>query len=285
MRTRTTLYLACALALAAHGCATSPLTQLEKATERIRAKTQYVDVEPANLIFDSGPQPLIQYVLTLTGRSEESRQAAYLFDSKQYTLHDFSGTPKETPTSEICTLVDSLSDRAGTLGDALGELNATGTVRISPGGPSIEIKLEGPARTVIDVSYALSEMLTVRSLRAEVLVRGFADGEVTAWERELDPQYRYTSIEVMPPVDEAAPIAFKRTRETIRVPNAPMYSNGDLPNLRARYVKDVLIDSYLANCPGDTPASSAILKGFAYKEALRPLNRMVQIYIVFYDRR
>ena len=283
MRIKIGLCLACGIALAISGCAKAPLGQLEKVVQRIRTQTQYVDVKPANLIFDSGPQPLVQYVLTLSGRAEGSRDAAYLFESSRYALDNFGGTPVEVPTSEICALIDSIADSSDPLENALDRIEASGTVTISPRGPSAEVKFKGSARNVIELYYALGEMLTLRSLRAEVLVRGFADGEVASWQRELDPSYPYSSVEVMPPVDSAAPIMFKRKRETIPVSEAPLYSNKDLPNLRARYVKDVLLDPYLARCPGETAASSAILQGFAYDEASRPLDRKVQVYVVFYE--
>jgi hypothetical protein len=279
-----TIYFTCAIAVAVNGCVRSPQDQMKKVVQRIQSRTQYVDVQPANLIFDSGPQPLMQYVLTLSGRPEESQNAAYLFDSQQYTLDDFGGTPEEVPTSEICALIDSISDYSGPLDDALGDLKASGTVKISPLGPSLEINLEGRARTLIDFYYAVNQMLTLRSVRAEVLVRGFADGELDGWQEKLDSTYNYTSVEVMPPLDAAAPIAFRRTRVRIPLPEPPKYSNGDLPNLRARYVKEVLLDPYLANCPSNTPATSAILQGFAYKEASRPLDRKVQVYLLFYER-
>jgi hypothetical protein len=85
---------------------------------------------------------------------------------------------------------------------------------------------------IVQLIYIIRKIYKQANSRVEILVKGYADGQMTEWERPLRPgRYAYREIEVYSKFkpDSLNPFEYVHSTTTFHV--SPVYGNKDLPNL------------------------------------------------------
>jgi len=226
--------------------------------------------------------PVASYVLTLTERPSAQ---SYLFELKEYTLQT-GGDPDKIFTHDLCEVIDRLYDADtasveryvkgvelhGGLDGVVGELGAG----LNLGFP--------------EALHTIMKMKHIRNSHVLVAIKGYADGQHGPWTDTLRADYRYDSIGVLPPTTNSEnPTSYFLRDSIIRIPSR-RYSNSLLPDLRAEFIRQVLVLPYLENCEltpslRELQTDVRILKGFEYTKADHPENRKVQVFLYIFDSR
>jgi hypothetical protein len=114
------------------------------------------------------------------------------------------------------------------------------------------------------------------------LVKGYADGQMTGWTRELKPgNYHYPEIPIYPMTNPGSENSFEYVRNIEMRQVHECYTNQDLPNLRAMFVKENLIAPFLSACNALGNVQVSILEGYEFTD-WNPLERKVQVYLVLF---
>lgn len=125
-----------------------------------------------------------------------------------------------------------------------------------------------------------------------VYVRGYADG-VHGKNKErrlgkLDPDYNYFKIDLHPSIKSSRnPLIFNRKAVAIPVPisnkvTKGYYNNQDLPNLRARFLKEDIIEPIIQGCVNPTKPDISILEGYEFSKSKKSSDRKVQAFVLIY---
>jgi hypothetical protein len=218
-------------------------------------------------------QPKAQFVISINNLY---RDTAYLFESCEYTLETGGDLTKVT-TSNICDFINERYTEKYPLLEAMREAS----IEIS--GPRGVVSAKLPAGEVaVELAYMLIKVIRASGSCAEVLVKGYADGQMTEWTRELKSgKYHYLEIPIYPMTNPGSenPFEYVRNIEIRHVPES--YSNRDLPNLRAMFVRDNLIVPFLSACNTWGNVQVSILEGYEFTD-WNPLERKVQVYLVLF---
>jgi hypothetical protein len=105
---------------------------------------------------------------------------------------------------------------------------------------------------------------------------------MSEWSKYLKPgRYAYREIPIYPKAnfDSLNPYEYIRSTVIYQVPQS--YTNRDLPNLRAMFVKEDLIDPFLSGCNTSQNVETHILEGHEFAE-IDQLKRKAQIYILLF---
>jgi hypothetical protein len=267
-----------------------PHEEVNKVVEEVNQRVVYWRIEPSHLIFTSSRSarmkmqvgtgsfgcaetPKAQFVLSI---KDIYKDTAYLFESTEYTL-ETGGDLTKVSTADICDFINNHYTGKYPLLEALRE----SSFEISDPRGIVSLKLPIGGVTV-ELAYMLIKIIKASGSCAEIMVKGYADGKVTEWGRELSPgRYHYKEIPVYPKVDPGSENPFKyfRTVEMRTVPE--VYTNQDLPNLRAMFVKENLIIPFLSDCNKLGNIQVSILDGYEYAR-WSPMERKVQVYLVLF---
>jgi hypothetical protein len=150
----------------------------------------------------------------------------------------------------------------------------------------VEFEIGGDRETLKGIVYAI---LTIWDAvkddygKFEILVRGYADQGAATFQRQLLPQYPYHDVSFFPLKNNPDPFmtVYLRTVASRKIGNT--YTNTDLPNLRATFMKREVIDHFLDECRlrrPDTP-KSFVLDGGAI-DVRDPDYRTIDIYFYAY---
>lgn len=268
-----------------------PHEAVNKTVEEVNQRVMYWRMEPSQIIFQSSQQlsrlrmqvglrslgcaeqPKAQFVISI---NDIYRDTAYLFEACEYTL-ETGGDPTKVTTSNICDFINERYTGKYPLLEALREAS----IEISDPRGIVSAKL--PAGEVaVELAYMLIKVIRASGSCAEVLVKGYADGQITEWTRELKSSgYYYREIPIYPMANPGSenPFEYVRNIETRHVPE--VYTNRDLPNLRAMFVKENLIAPFLSACNTGGNVRVSILEGYEFTN-WNPLERKVQVYLVLF---
>lgn len=245
--------------------------QIDAAVARINSQLSFSRLSSTRLLID-GEQPRNTYALiSKSGTGLDT----YLFEVERYTI-DLNGDPLLVTTANICDLIELL--QPDQLTSTIDDYRWSITLGLPP-----DITIEGPFRAFLDLYFALTGLGELPATRVEILIKGFADGEIGHLERDiLDPPFAYHHIEVFPDIvqNHQMPSRYQRTPRILRVGNK--YYNNDLPNLRAAYVKDVLILPYIDKCSHVSQSDVHILEGIPSSQPNDPDRRKVEVFINLY---
>jgi hypothetical protein len=218
-------------------------------------------------------QPKSQFVISI---KDNSTLPFYLFDVPEYAFAT-GGDLTSIPTSQICKFIDEEYDEKIPLMESIKKI----PIDVSIKRWFLDVKGQVPDM-IVQLIYIIRKIYKQANSRVEILVKGYADGQMTEWERPLRPgRYAYREIEVYPKFkpDSLNPLEYVYSTTTVSVP--PTYANKDLPNLRARFVKEDLIDPFLAGCSTPQNVTTHILDGYEFAE-INQNKRKVQIFILLF---
>jgi hypothetical protein len=261
----------------------SPAKEVDRAVEEIRSRVSSISVEESKLVFKDAPQPKFQFRLNIIPKKGEGKDAVYLFDKYEYIIRA-GGDEEKIPTTKLCSVIDAIYDRKSPILEALRELKASGKVSFPTWKIfSSEIELGNLTPVLVEYLYSIRRLSEIEATHAEIMIRGYADGEKEHWDRDLLGDYYYDTIPVYPPANPEPenPNSFIKKEELF--PVKPKYGNTHLPNLRAFFVKKLLVDPYL-ECNVKKKPVSHVLQGFEF-QALKdkPFERKVQIFVLIYE--
>lgn len=231
----------------------------------LAAPLRYVKVVPGAPRLEQGKKAHASYTVTVTTHPPDIED---LFGLHEYTFEtgeDFSDM------TALCQVIEEGSQK--------------GTVELPK------------SKLVFEELYAISGLIDLRNKmedtqgdklgnklgdKVEIFIQGYADGQATDWVRPLlDGRYAYHAIDVYPPLASGSqePAVFLQNPVTIKIPST--YENRNLPDLRAQFIKDAILDPFLKACVNEQ-IPVKILKGYAFPNPDNPLQRKVDVYINFY---
>jgi len=268
-----------------------PRDEVNKTVEEVNQRVMYWSMEPSHIILHSSrqssrlrmqagsrslgcaEQPKAQFVISI---KDLYRDSAYLFEACEYTL-ETGGDPTKVTTSNICDFINERYTGKYPLLEAMREAS----IEI-PGPRGIRFAKLPAGEAAVELAYMLIKVIRASGSCAEVLVKGYADGQMTEWARVLKPgRYYYREIPIYPMIDPGSGNSFGyvRNAEMHHIPES--YTNRDLPNLRAMFVKEDLIAPFLSACNTWGNVQISILEGYEFTD-WNPLERKVQVYLVLF---
>jgi len=273
-------------------CFPPPKPGFEQSIEQINQRLAYLQIETSRLefcppprshlpvsyapiksSFSSAPpeQPKSQYLITV---KDNTLIPFYHFDGTEYTLE--SAGFRNMSAEPVCRFIDNCYDEKDTIGVSLNKLRTgmqglPGRGCMNPNVPEVNVEL----------IYIIRKLSKLANARVEILIRGYADGKPSEWEKPLWARYAYHEFRIY---RTAGPDSLSPS-DGLYYPDKyyvyDYYMNKDLPNLRARFVQLDLIDPFLSQCNMSPTVSTYVIEG---KEVygFDPLNRKVQIYILLF---
>jgi hypothetical protein len=274
----------------------SPGLTIDKTVERLNQQVSLLKVEPSRLIFrepdpsnsfrsigrlqldlffqkEAINQPKSQFVISI---KDNNTLPFYLFEVSEYTFTT-GGDLTSIPTSQICKFIDEEYDEKIPIMESIRKI----PIDVSIKRWFLDMKGQVPD-IIVQLIYIIRKIYKQTNSRVEILVKGYADGQMTEWERPLRPgRYAYREIEVYPKFkpDSLNPFEYVHSTTTFHV--SPAYANKDLPNLRAQFVKEDLIEPFLAGCSTPQNVTTHILDGYEFAE-IDQNKRKVQIFILLF---
>lgn len=264
----------------------------EVTIEQINQRVSRLTLEPSLLIFrqpvhsgayrpyeplqsnlvppEPSQQPKSQYVVSI---KDNSSMPFYLFDVTQYTMRRGEGWPV-TPTLQICKFIDEMYDEKDPILEAIRKLPIEISVKSCLNLPVPELTVE--------LLYIIRKVSKLPHSRIEILVKGYADGQMSEWEKPLrSGRYAYREIPLYPKVKHSSANSYDYIHSALRTPVPYFYTNNTLPNLRAMFIKEELIEPILSQCAMPRSVEAYVLEGDEFSEIDR-LKRKVQIYILLF---
>jgi hypothetical protein len=265
--------------------------QVRKAVEEVNQKITYWKMEPSNITLKNSSyfasmllqadlvsrgcaeKPSAQYLITI---KDIFKDTVYLFDTSEYTL-DAGGELTQFSKADVCNYISKHYKGTYPFRETLRDVyyenyypSGIGTVKLPAGHVAVEL------------AYMLMKVIQASGSCAEVLIRGYADGEVMSWSKGLRTgKYHYREIPVYQTSRPSSENTFEyfSAKVTSRVPE--VYTNQDLPNLRAMFVKENIIIPTLSACNTLNNVQVSILDGYEFTR-LNPLERKVHVYLMLY---
>lgn len=268
-----------------------PYDEVRRLPEEINRQVVYWRMEPSYLLFKSeaqisrpnmqsgfsyfgcGDQPKAQFVLSI---NDAYQGLSYLFEAYEYTL-ETGGDSTRLPIQDICQFINKNYDENSPVLEAIRRVPIDYSVPVGPGNLKVSLNA-----LVVELAYAILKIARTTGSCTEVLVKGYADGQMMVWERPLKAgRYSYQNISFYPRLDRNSenPFEYIRRIETYQTPQ--FYQNQDLPNLRAKFIKEEMIDPFISQCGQLTKEQVRILEGYEFSHR-DPAVRKAQIYIVVF---
>jgi hypothetical protein len=247
---------------------------LASAMEQINQSLEVSEVVRGGPELVGAPIPFATYTVRVI---QEPPKEIYFFDLQEYTIDIGSGAETGRLCEKVAAAVPQKKESTGSEVLDQGEVS----VGIGP------IGVQAPASAYWnDLGRILG--IAVREgkfSRLEILVKGFADGTISKWKLGLEAYpYDFHEIHILPQLDP------KSSRTPRRFASAPskfligdQYSNEDLGNLRAAFVMQDIVDPMLTTCLKELDVEVEILEGYTSRHPRNPLQRKVEVYLLFYE--
>jgi hypothetical protein len=112
----------------------------------------------------------------------------------------------------------------------------------------------------------------------EIFTRGFADAAQRPFRRKILPTHPYDKvIGLSPESGDTTKSIYVRPAQVLTTSKNAEYGNEELPNLRGRFMKE-LVDRFLATCQGPSqPMRTEILDG-SVVDAKQPDFRTIELF-------
>jgi hypothetical protein len=251
---------------------TPPEPKVEEIVNEINSRLHFLLVKKSAVPIFPSRKASNSYVITV---KEEHLKAVYYFKVYEYII-ETGGDPALIPTSSICEMIDSVYNQEEPIFELVRKLRTTGKLSFFN---FFELEIENLQEVVVELLYAIRKFQELKSKKIDILVKGYADGQIANWDRNLlPPPYNYTTIQYYPTLDigSVSPVNYNPVGKPFLVPNK--YKNNHLPNLRANFIKEEFIDKFIQACMNQN-ISVNILEGYEYSTPNNPLNRKVQVFI------
>lgn len=220
------------------------------------------------------PIPFATYTVRVV---QEAPKEIYFFGLQEYTIDIGSGAETGRLCEKVASSVPQKEESTGS--EVLDEAEVS--VGVGP------IGIQAPASAYWnDLGRILG--IAVREgqfSRLEILVKGFADGTVGKWKLDLEAYpYDFHEIHMLPQLDPKSSLTPRRFASTpAKFLVGDQYSNEDLGNLRAAFVVQDIVEPMLLTCLKDLDVTVGILEGYTSSRARNPLQRKVEVYLIFYE--
>ena len=231
--------------------------ELERAVSAINSRLSQNTISNEGVRIE-GRKPSARYTIT-------SDHPNYYFQTEGYTIKT-GGKTSKIPTAGICQLVNKIEQESSLrVLEALDKIDVE--AELGPTGASM--KSSGPLGKFLEVGFALREFGNIPKRKAEIILKGYADGQESAWIRDLEPEpYHFTEIPVLFPVarERASynPVTFSGNATILSIPSR--YTNKHLPDLRAAFFKQDFIEPFLDDCWSVGEVTVHIIKGYEFEE-------------------
>ena len=253
--------------------------QTQKALSDIRKRSTYIDVQPSHLIFTGNRIPQKQFMLTI---DKEYADVIYLFKEYEYII-ETGGDPSKIPTAGLCDLISQIKRKEDPIAKIVRELKIKAGISFPiTGSGSGNVEFEKLETVLLEFLYGIQRISELESFEAQVFIRGYADGQIKDWVREQNTGiYRYERFPIFPSLEPDSPNPLKYSLIEVPIDIPLKYNNKHLPDLRAKFVKEALVEPFLQECEKPKRIEAHILKGYDFKER-NPLNRKVQVFIALF---
>lgn len=201
----------------------------------------------------------------------------YYFQAQDYTIETGGNVP-EIPTAGLCKLINKIEqEKNSSILEALDQID----IEADLGSSGAALKTKGSLRKYFEVWYALQQFGKLPKRKAEILLKGYADGQQSQWTKGLKPgRYRFAQIPILFPIKSELgsynPVIFSGTEKVITIPD--QYTNEHLPDLRAAFFKKDFIDPFLDECWSVGAVDVYIVKGYEFKH-YNPKERRVDVQV------
>lgn len=243
--------------------------QVEQTVSDLNRRLTYLAVvrtDPAiTFVNDVGAaqeKVVAQYAITFQG---DPIGEVGIFKSEQYMIRIDDDPVKIRDVAKVCSAVDEMLEEKDEILRALKDSKVSYELSLGFFGTG-GYEFTPPKKMLFELIATLRQLTGLKAKKVEVLIRGFADGQKKPWSRPLYKDYPFDTVNVYMP-REAWRLNWLEyiTKETpVSIDNP--YTNKDLPELRARFVKEELIDKVLARCDSYAKPEVHILKGRADEE-------------------
>jgi hypothetical protein len=214
-------------------------------------------------------QPKSQFVISV---KDNSLIPFYLFGATEYTLD--TGGFRSTSAGQICRYIDDCYDEKDPILDSLRKGQA--------GIPRRGCLNVAAHDATIELAYIIRKLSKLPCSRIEILIKGYADGQGSDWWRLVKPgRHAYHDFLIYRKYKREESGYFEDLYYPAKYYVDEFYTNKDLPNLRAMFVKQDLIEPFLSQCNMSPTVSAYVIDGQEIP-GIDPLNRKVQIYILLF---
>jgi hypothetical protein len=199
-----------------------------------------------------------------------------MFKRYEYTI-ETGGDFNQIPSSEICVIIDSIrNSKSEKIKSIIERLKID--VKLS-GFKFFEIEISGLQVLLAEVFFTLATINDKHEF--DIFLKGYADGYSKEWNRKLSSNklYNYRSIDIIPTLDSNSLNPVNYSGPEISYTIGAEYGNKDLPNLRAKFVKEDLLPKVTRSC-ADKIRQVKILEGYEFShDYIDSTKRMVQFYL------
>lgn len=234
---------------------------------QINQRLTYTEISPSSFLSISNQGIHEQYEISLR---KEFLTNTYLFSKYQYIIEGVE-------FSEVCAIVDSLRNNQREKIKHIIE-----RIKISAAFSAFSFfKIQSELQVIIaEIYYAIASL--GKGYPVDIYIKGFADGYKEDWKRPLNERkrYKYTTIDYLPTLDIHSfnPIHYSDKAEKYTIVN-DSFSNKDLPNLRAAFIKEDVIRPAIEQCSNNI-RNIHLLEGYEFsKDSINKMERKVQIFI------
>jgi hypothetical protein len=184
----------------------------------------------------------------------------------------------------LCGTLDKMLEEKDGILQALKDSNVRQSLSVSLFGfVNIGVEFSLPQKWLVELASVIRKMVGLKAKRIEILIRGFADGQTHPWQERLQDGYPYNKVLVYEPLEawRVNWFDYVRAEDPVGIPNP--YTNDDLPDLRARFVREEIIERLLKDCEFSAETEVHILKGRADKgDAIDEKQRKTMIFVNIY---
>jgi hypothetical protein len=259
--------------------------QADKVVDELKGRLTYLSVartDPAlTLVNDGGATqevPVAQYAITFQG---DPVGEVGIFESEQYVIRIDDDPVKIRDVAKVCGAVDQMLEEKDEILRALKDSKVSYNLSLGFFG-TVGYEFTPPKKMLFELIATLRQLTGLKAKKVEVLIRGFADGQRRPWKRALREDYPFDTVSVYMPLEPQRLNWLEYVRKETPVPIDNPYANKDLPELRARFVKEELIDKVLAHCDSYAKPEVHILKGRADEEWPAASKRKALFFVNVY---
>lgn len=262
--------------------------EVEQSTNQLNKKLTYLSITKigknslalVNADGTTSDDPIAQYVVSI--QNKYAGQVS-IFNGQEYVMAG-SDPLKLDGIGDLCGTIDKTLEQQDEILKALQDANIRVNLSRSLWGFDAGVEFGPPKAVLVELAAILRKMAGLKAKKVEILIRGYADGQRAPWTARLRQQpYHYSTVNVYLPVETNRLNSFKYVRVETSLPIQENYTNGELPELRARFVKEEFIDKFLEDCKGNTEVEVHILKGYAdNSNVIHERDRKAEIFINIY---
>ncbi len=239
----------------------------------INNQLNYSQITPVDGISIGSPNGKQLYTISV-----KKECLKYVDTFEVYKFHKEYGGPYNSPVGGLCQLIDSLQKNSEkNLRELIRETNIGLEVE-----PSSFLKLKAEGLQVF-IEQCIPVLDIGRDYQIDIYIRGFADGYMKYWERsfptERDNFYHYKNVSYLESIDKGGNPSKYTSILKDTFFNDKFYCNSDLPNLRAKFYKEDLIDKLIEQCAATKVRNVYILEGFEFgKDEHNSKERRVEVF-------